>query len=71
MKKTIIVINVLIVLLIILQLLAYYASMKNNVDPSQADGSFAYYLGYNFPLILSIILLFISRNLKRKIAKKQ
>ena len=71
MKQTRVILNIIAFLLLVYQILGYLATLKNPSTDAQGIYAVAYYLGFNFPILLAAILGIISLNIKRKIRKKE
>jgi TRAP-type C4-dicarboxylate transport system permease small subunit len=71
MKRAKLILNVIALLLIVLQVLGYWGTMDN--APTQAEGIdlAAFYVGFNLPAILALVLLIIAQYLKRKLKRKE
>ena len=65
------IINALIILLLIFQLFGYVSNLNKEADKSRDIQLVGYFIGFNLPLIISIILFLISRYIKRKLCQKE
>lgn len=70
--KKIKILNVVAIILLVFQILSYLGNLntpKNN-STEMAD-LIAYYIGYNLPLIISVILFIIASSLKKKMKQNR
>ena len=71
MKKARLILNIIALLLIIFQLLGYLGTIGKTPTKAQGVNLAAYYLGFNLPAIVALILFLISVYLKRQMKKKE
>jgi hypothetical protein len=71
MRKTRRILNIIIIVLLVFQLLGYLGNLNKESTKAEGVGLVAYYIGFNFAIILAGILFLISQHLKTKINKKE
>ena len=71
MKRARLILNIIALLLIVFQLLGYIGTADKEPIKAQGTDFAAFYIGFNLPAIIAIILFIIAQYLKRKINKKE
>ena len=71
MKRKRIILKILMIILVVIQVLGYIGTLTAKKVFPEEDQSFAFYLGFNLPLILATILFANERSIKRKMDKKK
>jgi len=70
--KTIKFINFFAIIMLVMQLIGYLGSIDSNGKLFAAETKpISYYIGFNFLLIISIVLFSIARSLKKKLKRKE
>jgi len=71
MKKARLILNIIALLLIVFQLLGYLGNMGKSPTIAKGVDLVAFYVGFNLPAILALILFLVSLYLRRRLKKKE